>query len=566
MSFNELKVHVELPFQHFCRKNDILNRLEQILEPNNPAGTPVYTAEIGANSQTTLGRKIVILHGMGGIGKSQIALEYAHRFFHCYTSVFWINADDDSVTTESTCKIFDQLLSHFAAKSQSSPVFQKISITLGIRGKLDDSGRIKGNSAETAMKAVRTWLSSSENRGWLFLVHNFDKAKVRELEKLIPTCDWGSILVTTRLPKLHKFGECVEVEGIGAEAGLELLLKSSGKILRNLDNFAQEIVKALGELPLALDQAGAFISSLQRTFAAYRIKMKEGMKAIFNEELDEPSLSLYKASVLTTWELSFQELTDDARQLLQLCAFLNNDEISEGLFRSGKSAVPWIAEDESRLDSAIQNLFTFSLAKRKEPGDTFWIHPLVHAWARERNDSTIRKRNAEDALKLVASAIKSTEEDQAIFIYCGESDMSIMVAHASSVIASAYKNLGYYIQAEGLYQRIFAAFKKALGKDHNLTLRTMGSLIEILDRHGQHHQALEWKKKKLARRHDEALECYRRALVGYEKILGKDHRGTLDIVRDMAFVLKEQKQYEEVLEYYRRTLAWTERTLGKDHR
>ncbi|KAL7270250.1 hypothetical protein RUND412_007045 [Rhizina undulata] len=193
------------------------------------------------------------------------------------------------------------------------------------------------------------------------------------------------MLVTTRLPNLNKFGECIAVEGIGAEAGLQLLSKSSGKIRRDLDDSeiseAQEIVKAFGGLPLALDQAGAYISFLQRTFSAHRVKMlmKEGMKAIFIEELDEPSLSSQKASVRTTWELSFQELTEDARELLHLCAFLNNEEISEQLFQDGKKAVPWIMENEYRLDNAIRNLFTFSLAKRKDFGDKFWIHPLVHA-------------------------------------------------------------------------------------------------------------------------------------------------------------------------------------------
>ncbi|KAL7270520.1 hypothetical protein RUND412_006774 [Rhizina undulata] len=599
-SFYDFRVQFTLPFHRnncFFGRGDVLSRLEKILDPRHTAGNAGYSLEMGVNAQTTIRRKTVILHGMGGIGKSQIALKYAHRFSHCYTSIFLINVDDSIVTTDSACKIVDQIVSHYVAKSQYSPDYQKISNALGIPGKLDEFGKIKDNSAEIALKVAHTWLSLRGNRGWLLLVDNNDKAKVRELDKLIPGCDWGSILVTTRLPNLHKFGEYIEVDGIGAEAGLQLLLKSSGKNRRNLDNFeigkAQEIVKALGELPLALDQAGVFISSLQRTSAAYRIKMKEGMKAIFNEELDEPSLSLYKASVRTTWELSFQELTDDARQLLQLCAFLNNEEISEDLFRGRKSAVPWIMDDESKLDNAIK----------------------MHTWARERKDTTVQRQNAEDALKLVASAIKFAEQDRIMGMpfnlvefhrrngshikfaqayiseYCGGSDMSIAVAEALLAIASSYRHIWHQEEAEELYKKVLATYEKVPGRDHYSTLAIMIEMADNMRRWDRLDEALEryWKVLagyertlgdesyeaiciihemahcfKLQKRYDEAHKCYQRALAVKEKKLGEDHLMALDVFCDMACCFTAQRRYDEALECYRSYLAKRNWRLGYD--
>ncbi|KAL7270251.1 hypothetical protein RUND412_007046 [Rhizina undulata] len=129
-SFHDFNVHVILPYQrnrNFCGRGDILNRLQQLLEPRSPAENQVNPSAMRTNAQTNrAGRKMVILHGMGGVGKSQIALEYAHRFSHSYTSIFWINADYDSVTKDSAFKIVDQLVRHYAARSQSPPDYQKI--------------------------------------------------------------------------------------------------------------------------------------------------------------------------------------------------------------------------------------------------------------------------------------------------------------------------------------------------------------------------------------------------------------------------------------------------------
>ncbi|KAL7265884.1 hypothetical protein RUND412_011588, partial [Rhizina undulata] len=330
--FQEFRVRVKLPFQrnpNFCGRNDILQEMHQILQ--RPKTLENESA-----------RGTVILYGMGGIGKSQIALEYAQRFGPSYTSIFWIDADDSSRTTASACKVVEQLVAHYAHKWRSAPDYLEISNILGISGKIDSFGRITQGVMESAMEVVHAWLGADKNRGWLFLIDNKDKAIAGDFDKLLPTCNWGSVIITSRLSNLRQYGECISVEGIGAQAGLELLLRSSGK-KRNLDESeldeAREIVKDLGELPLALDQAGAYISELQITFSTFRRKMNDA----FNETLDS-SLPSSRASIRTTWELSFKELGPEARHLLHLCAFLSNEDIPDELFRRGKTAVPWMME------------------------------------------------------------------------------------------------------------------------------------------------------------------------------------------------------------------------------
>ncbi|KAL7269366.1 hypothetical protein RUND412_007970 [Rhizina undulata] len=134
-------------------------------------------------------------------------------------------------------------------------------------------------------------------------------------------------------------------------------------------------------------------------------------------------------------------------------------------------------EDEYRLEKAIENRFIFSLARGKGSGDSFWIHPLVHTWTRQRTNPTERRQNAEIAISLVASTIvtESHERSPADWIFerrilshlhvCQEriakyfngSDATLGIATASWTFSSGYENLGFFSQAEVSYRNALAA-------------------------------------------------------------------------------------------------------------
>ncbi|KAL7265908.1 hypothetical protein RUND412_011562 [Rhizina undulata] len=273
----------------------------------------------------------------------------------------------------------------------------------------------------------------------------------------------------------------------------------------------------LGELPLALDQAGAYISTMETLFSEYRNKLKQGLKAALNIDIDDPSLPSYKASVLTTWALSYKELSKDARRLLDLCAFLGNEDIPEELFRRGKSGVPWILEDGTRFNDAMQCLFKFSFAKRKGSTGSFWIHPLVHSWVRENMDSELRIQTAENTLTLVASTIVKTRykrsPDNWIFErrilshlkVCHEliseyfnGSSSIKAAKASCAIGFAYRELGYFQQGEELYKSAVAGYEKALGSDDLSTIYAIHAMAFIVQQQGRLNEALDLYQKALS--------------------------------------------------------------------
>ncbi|KAL7273870.1 hypothetical protein RUND412_003252 [Rhizina undulata] len=200
----EFKVNVKLPFrknENFCGREATFEQLHQTLHPPNASGS-------------VTGRKTAILYGLGGVGKTQIELEYAHRhqFSHVYTSIFWIDADNSSRTNESALEVIEQLVAHYAKKWSSSPDFAEIANTLGIPGKIDDSGRMIQGATEIALETVHNWLGREGNRGWLLLIDNEDKVEASDLDKLLPTCrGQGNRRSAGRTPACIRPSRCVHL-------------------------------------------------------------------------------------------------------------------------------------------------------------------------------------------------------------------------------------------------------------------------------------------------------------------------------------------------------------------
>ncbi|KAL7273468.1 hypothetical protein RUND412_003672 [Rhizina undulata] len=562
----------QIPFHpnpNFCGREDIFGKLRDILKPSDLVQNHSILNTPDPESNTK--RKTAVLHGIGDIGKSQIALKYAHDFGDCYTSTFWIDAYDSSSTMESACQVVEQIVAHYVSKSPSAPDFLAISNILGIPGKIghidSSAGGIDPSATNLALQAVHTWLAAEKNRRWLLVVDNYDKGKEDRLKKIIPKCNWG-------IPKFHGIGTCVEVEKLAMDEGCKLL-NGSLEVKDSERSEAENIVAALEGLQLALEQARAYMCSQQISFSNYRTILEKSTESLFEKSIDDSSSlksHMPRKSIKTTWELSFQELSDDARQLLELCAFLSSKDIPEELFHRGNIAMDGNlkenAADKKRLCNAIENLFTFSLAKRKHgESSSFCIHPLVHDWARLRQgaDTEKQRQNAKNAISMVISTlvpINKKSSDNWLFErrilrhlkicqnnirYFSESHKA---AEVLSTIGSTYEDLGFFRRARKSYQRALKGQEKALGTEHPETLTTVRNIASVLENQG---------------RYNKALELYERVLEGQEKVLGKGHPTTLITVHNMASVFDNLGLYDKALEFYLRVLARNEETLGKDH-
>ncbi|KAL7266584.1 hypothetical protein RUND412_010864 [Rhizina undulata] len=152
-NFEEFKDLNTLPFDrnpNFCGRKEILDKLRAILEPSDlaEAAEPLAnTRELGADVRKEPRKKIVVLYGLGGIEKSQFAMEYAYKYYNCYTAIFWIDAIDSSRMISSACDVAEKLVNFYANKRQSTLSFPEIAKILGVPGKIDSSGKIDKDAA-----------------------------------------------------------------------------------------------------------------------------------------------------------------------------------------------------------------------------------------------------------------------------------------------------------------------------------------------------------------------------------------------------------------------------------
>ncbi|KAF8538473.1 P-loop containing nucleoside triphosphate hydrolase protein [Trichophaea hybrida] len=408
--FSEFQVPTQLLPRDpkFCGREDILAKIKYCFVCDE--------AEKGTNQ-----RRIVVLTGLGGIGKSQIALEYGYRHFSKEYSVFWINAANQETINLSSLRIMETLIRHYATKYQSSPDFARIAIELGIPGMLESSGKlVLGSSGrQSVWDMVRGWLSKAGNTDWCLVIDGYDDMDLFNVSELLPECGHGHIIVTSRdrTVATHLHGDLIDIHEIEKEAGLDLLLKAR--------EAAEKTIEILGGLPLALAQAAAYmLSTMMIDFVEYLKRLSRDLSQFLGR-----SFPPYQDGVFSCWKLSVEAVNrqnPDPIGLLQLCAFLSGDGIPEELLYRGVGSMHWLNHDRYRLDDSIDELVKFFLMIRKSSlsgdGRALWIHPLVQVMAREsyedlEGQSIVHERNrqrqqqhlkkgAKKALCLVGTAVE----------------------------------------------------------------------------------------------------------------------------------------------------------------
>ena len=327
----------KLPFQNlptiqnpaFYGRNLELQRLAQHLHPGN------------------IPKKLLIasLHGLGGSGKTQIALEYAYRFVSSYDAILW-------VTAESSLKLADS--------------FKSIGQQIGI---VDDSNQ----NADQVRELLKDWLFKTSKRGpspreclsikliyvseppnrvvkWLIIYDNIQDCKI--LEQYWPRATKGAIIMTSRNPGVARHFATtharIEVLPFSLHDGENFLLsllqdnenRCSSKEEREI---ASKISQAVGNLPLALNLVGRYISSTgmsSRRFLDTNRHFERDF--LFNEATHLWDAQSYQNSINTTWTMNISPpgsksvLDNNTLSLIQMLAFLDGDGVPLSLFLAKK--------------------------------------------------------------------------------------------------------------------------------------------------------------------------------------------------------------------------------------
>ncbi|KAL2068811.1 hypothetical protein VTL71DRAFT_15149 [Oculimacula yallundae] len=303
-------------------------------------------------------RKVLVLNGLGGIGKSQLAAQYAEKHREHYTAIFWIDG--------STLDNYRRQVAHVAY--------------------LVVPGAQPTDESEKLLEHVILWLEKPGNSKWLLIVDNVDRdagghggsSSHYNLDQALPGAHHGSIIITTRDASLTRQFKSIDILPLqDKKASARLLAEISG---RNPDDLGP-IVDCLGGLPLALEQAGSLLKETSLTVDEY----VEAWTNEWEKLVDMMAMNDLTRSIRITWAVSFsyiQNMAPDgqnATKLLQLSSFLDHNKIAQSLFTQPKTT-PW---PEFRSTNYLRGTGTskFSMVEKHQDPRTFSVHPVVHEWS-----------------------------------------------------------------------------------------------------------------------------------------------------------------------------------------
>jgi len=556
----------------FTGREEILKRIQ----------TQLQVGEATALSQAQA------ISGLGGIGKTQVAVEYAYQHRDEYQAVFWVLSD----TRES-------LASGYIALAKLLDLLKK-----------------DAQDQQIIIEAVKMWLQT--HRSWLLILDNADELAI--VREFVPPVFGGHILLTTRAQSMGQLAKRIEVETMSQDVGALFLLRRVGLVAENasLDTApsddtttAREICEELGGLPLALDQAGAYIEE-----TACGLKDYQHLYHVRRSDLLKKRGGLiedHREGVSTTWSLSFKRVEEKnpaAADLLCFCAFVHPDAIPEEMITEGVSylgpRLQEVVSDPLLLNEAIAALLAYSLVRRNEETKTLSIHRLVQAVLKDAMDTETRRVWAQRTVRAINVVFPETEfaiwqQAERYFphaLVCVEmreqeplppldlatllfrvgwylrerarySEAEVFLEDALSIrehhlepehldIAQNCNNLailycmqGKYGKAEPLYQRALQIWERQSGPERYRMAHALGNLAGLY--------ALQGKCEK-------AEAFYECALPILEEQLGPEHDGVLAMLGDLASLYHKQGKHEKAELLYQRVLAvWEQRNWEPEH-
>jgi tetratricopeptide (TPR) repeat protein len=564
---------------------------------------------------------VPVIHGLGGTGKSTLALHFAHYTRDRYNPVWWISADSPSSVTTGLADLAARLnpYENLAAKT----------------------------SAEAAAWAI-SWLQS--HTGWLIV---FDDANSpRSLESVLGTLSGGRHLITSRRATgWHRVGRPLPLAVLPRDAARDMLMRIVNPGDDSDQAVFERLAAELGCLPLALEQAAAYIEHTQITPAAYLDRVRRYPARMFAASgVSDAGESGRQRTIARVWQLSLEAIEGEqplAGEILRTLAWFSPDPIPRDLVYRVRE------DDPLTVDDALALLGTYSMITLTPR--TVTIHRLVQAvarladpadphrtpdavsHARARAEKILLESLPENPLfnvdswprwrellphALALTAHISPEEDTPVTASIlteasgflqgdGHYGQGIEAAQravdactrlqgpdgadtltARSYLASAYRAAGDLATAVPLHQRNLADAERVLGEDHPETLAARANVAYLAAMQHDEHRALELHSRNLAaseRVHgpdhprtlnaranlassyratgdlDRAIELHERNVADYARVFGDNHAETVTARSNLAYAYQLKGDLERAIPLHRRVLADRERLYGPDH-
>jgi len=487
--------------------------------------------------------------GLGGVGKTAIALEYAYRYSHEYETIWWVNGE---TSTNALIAYRDFAL-------------QKRIIT-------EDA------KADEIIDAMKRWFKKNEN--WLFIYDNADSDDFNKwLETYLPQSNKGHVLVTTRSSNFPR-SKLVDIIVFNESDAVIFLKDRTQKIGEGYaDELAKTLANRLQYLPLALEQAAAYIVETPNVkYNDYIDLLTDRGVATFEQD---NYLVDYTSIINLTWNISMQKITNEgARQMFKMCAYFAPDRIPVDMFVKGSEVLPEPLKvdfvDLLKRNEILRDLTRYSLLTLGRNNDISADEKRVlnmHRLLQEVVHKSFDKNNAwlGYGLDLMRKVVEWEKGDKkSIDAFKMESPHTIVIAEKATILFSDEEKLrkvawlfdanGYEYHGLGDRTKAFEYFNKALSIRETINDKDHPDKALSYNNIGQTYRA--------AGNYTKALDYYNKALTIYEKFYGEEHPDMAAPYNNIGAVYTSRSKFGDhvkVLEYFNKALLIHKKFFGEEH-
>ncbi|MBO4258305.1 FxSxx-COOH system tetratricopeptide repeat protein [Streptomyces griseorubiginosus] len=496
----------------------------------------------------------VFLYGLGGIGKTQIAQEYVHRYGSQYDLVHWIPAEQPNR--------IPQLLA-------------ELGLELGV----------PGDTVDERAQATMNALKSGDYGRWLMVFDNVTENPATDgeswnmeegdttVERYLPAEGPGHVILTARRSPHQEYEASMEVDSFNRSESIALLR-------RRVDGLSAEdadrIADTLGDFPMAMEIAAAWLRQTAMPLDTYLDRVKSQASSVLSGAASTGDSQ--RESLFAVWRLTVDRLGSErpaAVRLLELCAFLSPEPIAHSLLYSDamRNRLAQETGDDSVLDAMvmgylIRDLGRYALATVDQQSGSIQIHRLVQAAVREwlRDDPEREERTRRQAQLVLAGALPSAAfpEDHPtvqqrfaeLLPHLEPSEAMLNTdARVCEWVIRQVRNqwrIGDHRAAAALGQKALDIWKVSLGEDHHLKLRLAAQVANPLRSLGRFEEAHDLDADTLERQREQ---------------LGEDDGYTLVTARNYGADLRSLGRYREAYDEDSRTyeLYLNSPHFGPDH-
>jgi tetratricopeptide (TPR) repeat protein len=475
------------------------------------------------------------ISGLGGIGKTQLALEYAHRYASDYDLIWWIGAEQPTMVIAALAELADGL---------------------GIAERPDQTEMVDA-----------LWEDLRGRDRWLLVFDNAEQPA--ELLPFLPSGGRGHVLVTSRWAAWGEWARPLQLGVLSREEAVAFVCKRIGT---QDEQAVGALAEVLGDLPLALAEAAAYIERTQVGLDGYLQLVQARAVELFG--LRRPTGA--QRRVATVWSLSLERVREEApgaEALLDLCAFLAPEDIPRTLPGEHAEVLPEglqeLAEDELAYNEALGVLGDYSLATVTPT--TLGLHRLVQAVIRARLDGR-EARWAQVAVQLLDAAFPNDSEELSSWPICERLLPHVLAAteHAKQLdrtnerVGGLLDRASRYLWRRGRYQQARPIAEQAL----SATFAAHGSgHQEVADRHDKLGQVLLalGDLESAKQEHEQALMIGEAALGPDHPIMATLHGNLGRVLRARGDLPGARTELERALEIGQATLAHNDPTLASLH-